>query len=173
MATVSLEIVRSEGVRQTTTSNRKTELALIPDYVSSAVGRRGEIVDIFVVEVKAPDRNQSSDDYFKLGEEMKRMTTRLENLGLRNAKVCGLLVDGWNCTGYTMFLRNEAVYAFVEIGSFQLIKHQNQLCLLKNAVEILQTIKLTILETAKLVQDNDLELWKSNLVRESYTPGYE
>ena len=43
---------------------------MIPDYVSSVLGKNCDLVNVFVVEVKAPDRNQGSNDYFNEGEEV-------------------------------------------------------------------------------------------------------
>ncbi|KAI8139776.1 hypothetical protein BJV82DRAFT_243981 [Fennellomyces sp. T-0311] len=118
--------------------------SLIPDYVSSVIGNRGQVMNVFVIKAKAPQRNQKSDDFFKVAQEMKCMVTNLVEHGVSEGEVCGLLVDGWECTAYTMFLKHEAVYGFVQIGAFDLIKRTSGLPLLEDAVEVLETVEVCI-----------------------------
>lgn len=76
------------------TDDRKTLRKLIPDYVSSVTDHRGRRLAVFVIEVKAPGRNKSSDDFCKTAEELKRMVDAFANYGMTDTTVCGLLVDG-------------------------------------------------------------------------------
>ncbi|KAI7847615.1 hypothetical protein BDC45DRAFT_342269 [Circinella umbellata] len=153
--------------------NKNDDSPMIPDYVSSVLDKHGDLLNVFVVEVKAPDRNQGSNDYFKVGEEMKQMVSVLSGLGVENGRVCGLLMEGWQCTAYMMFLKYEGVYPYIKIGEFSLIPSKEKICDLKYGVEVLQLIKSIILNTAELIEQSDLILTRSPLTRPSFKPGFD
>ncbi|KAI8137447.1 hypothetical protein BJV82DRAFT_341975 [Fennellomyces sp. T-0311] len=85
---------RMANVFLTVSDESTTKKVVIPDYLVSVMGKHKEKLNVFAIDVKAPGRNQVSDDYYKLAEEIKQMVDILASHGIMHALVCGLLVDG-------------------------------------------------------------------------------
>lgn len=78
---------------------RKCRIEYKPDwvvYIKSWTSR----LDLAVLELKRPSgsNNGPVSDFVKLGRQMKTMLGKLVDIGVESPVVCGILVEGKECT---------------------------------------------------------------------------
>lgn len=103
---------------------------LMADYTVSHQAPDGRCFDLLAVEIKPPGKSsncQVQSDFIKMGKEMKCMLDCLINAGVDAPVTCGLLVEGFKCTTYSMQLKADGVYLMVEHGQSHLL--QTPLCI--------------------------------------------
>ncbi|CAO3653540.1 unnamed protein product [Cunninghamella echinulata] len=151
---------------------KEKKIVYKPDYTASAASRDGDKFDLFVIEVKAPGRNQNSNDKVKIGEQMKVMLNALHKRKLSQWVVCGLLVDGYRCESFIMTLNHEAIYSMVNIDTFHLVRDFKDIPLLKTTIESLIQIRNIVTKVAKeLDKTKRPNLSTIDFSRTSYIPG--
>ncbi|CAO3588625.1 unnamed protein product [Absidia cylindrospora] len=106
----------------------------------------------YTVEVKPPNKSSSSQlqsDLVKLGKEMKRML----DAGIEKIMVCGMLVEGFPCTTYSMDLKFDGIYRMVQLARFHLLRDSSDILLAPRIIENLLQVKTILIETVTSIDD--------------------
>ncbi|KAG0162808.1 hypothetical protein DFQ30_001248, partial [Apophysomyces sp. BC1015] len=84
-------------------------------------------IDLATCEVKPPGKPGSSDlsDFVKLGVELRTMLNALIGVGIEDANVFGILVEGLTVSTFAMDMKAQ-VYRMVQLGSFTLVSKRSQ-----------------------------------------------
>ncbi|CAJ0764273.1 9470_t:CDS:10, partial [Entrophospora sp. SA101] len=122
----------------------------IPDF-SVSYSYKNRKVDLLVVEVKPP--NKVFADLVKLGNELKDVLDKAAEDGIccNNLRVCGLLVEGFQCSFYIMDLKYEAVYRIIHVGKFFLPCNFYNLDTAPTTIEIMMQMKHIFTQSAKII----------------------
>jgi hypothetical protein len=81
-------------------------------------------VNLLAVEVKRPgcSGSQVIGDRSKCGVELKRIIDNQITFGVKRPMSFGVVVEGYTCHTFYCDLKYEAVYRYVELASFHLLK---------------------------------------------------
>ncbi|RUP47319.1 hypothetical protein BC936DRAFT_145863 [Jimgerdemannia flammicorona] len=125
-----------------------------PDFsVFTSVKSKKEF--LFVAEIKSPKhrgRSDLLDDKAKLGNEMKDSLDMMIDDGIENDDViiCGLLVQGFRYSVYTIDLKYDGVYRMALLGQFFLPRDNHDFWGLANAIQILMKAKIIVTHTCEI-----------------------
>ncbi|RIB04499.1 hypothetical protein C2G38_2283909, partial [Gigaspora rosea] len=109
-------------------------------------------------EIKSP-RHMSSKkidflncDLVKLGNEMKDMLDKCIEDGVKNGNltICGILVEGFQCSVFIMDLKFDAIYRMIPLRKFFLPQNIHNLNIIAIAIEELMQARNIICRSAKL-----------------------
>ncbi|KAJ8657671.1 hypothetical protein O0I10_006486 [Lichtheimia ornata] len=129
----------------------------LPDYIASIQTRSEKIFhDVFVIEAKKPHASsgqQLLNDRCKLALEMKKMLDAMVDARVPSPVVCGLLVEGHECTSYKMEMVSEAVYALTRLAEFSLLRGQHDLATIVSTVQYCWQLRNIIASLQKRVLD--------------------
>lgn len=113
---------------------------------------------LLVSEVKSPRYMSSKKinlwdcDLVKIGNEMKDMLDKCIEDGIKNndLTICGILVEGFQCSVFAMDLKFDAIYRMILLGKFFLPQNIHNLYVLSIAIEELMQTRSTISRSAEL-----------------------
>ncbi|KAF9581132.1 hypothetical protein BGW38_001967 [Lunasporangiospora selenospora] len=147
--------IRGKGDRLSCNPALDKEL-LFPDYsvtIDCYDKAKGEQY-LVICETKPPGASQIEldADYVKLPNMMKLSLNRQIQQGYSEAKVIGILVQGWKVLVFSMCLEHEAIYELKSIGQFDLIMNRMQFCKLINICPILLEAKRPSFKTSSKAQ---------------------
>ncbi|RCH90099.1 hypothetical protein CU098_006699, partial [Rhizopus stolonifer] len=131
-----------------------------PDYIAY-VKTRSIRHDFTIAEVKPTDASSGKppSDLVKLGQQMKVMLNNLISYKIPSSAVCGILVEGKNCSLYKMDIIGQSFYRMVHVTSFPLCTTPSELCLIPNMflwMTYLKFYKDITIDTAKQVEKSEL-----------------
>ncbi|KAI8090085.1 uncharacterized protein B0P05DRAFT_584314 [Gilbertella persicaria] len=129
-----------------------------PDFMIGVAQRKNPLY-FFFVEVKRPAETscyQEESDFVKLLKEMKHSINDQLVLGFNDPISYGLLVEGFRCSLFRMFLASEGIYMSVLLKRFLLVEETNDMINLPSVVEAFDFVKEKL-----MVLKDDLEVPKS------------
>ncbi|EIE79722.1 hypothetical protein RO3G_04427 [Rhizopus delemar RA 99-880] len=139
-----------------------------PDYIAY-VKTRSTRHDLTIAEVKPTGASlgKPPSDLVKLGQQMKLMLNNLISNKIPSSVVCGILVEGKNCSLYKMDIIGHSFYRMVLIASFPLCTTPSELCLIPNMFLWMTYLKkyykdITI-DTAKQIEKSELAKAKDKI----------
>ncbi|KAI7883496.1 hypothetical protein K492DRAFT_205451 [Lichtheimia hyalospora FSU 10163] len=119
--------------------NVKSKEAQLPDYIASLKTRNDKIMhDVFVIEVKKPNTSSNQqllNDRCKLASEMKKMLDAMVEAHVPSPVVCGMLVEGHECSTFKMELVSEAIYVKTRLAWFSLLRGKQDLATIVSTVQ--------------------------------------
>ncbi|KAG0179965.1 hypothetical protein DFQ29_001442, partial [Apophysomyces sp. BC1021] len=114
-----------------------------PDYVAYVQKWRNRY-DVLVAEFKPINRrnNRPPSDLVKLGQQMKIMINSIVKADISSPVVCGILVEGYQCSTYKMDLPFPGVYRMVKLQDFVLCHDRSSLSSIPNMYRYLSQVKV-------------------------------
>ncbi|PHZ07185.1 uncharacterized protein RHIMIDRAFT_131423 [Rhizopus microsporus ATCC 52813] len=106
---------------------------------------------ILLVEVKPP-RNTTSNDLVKLGKCLKDVVDKLDEDGVRDVLVCGLLAEGYHCRAFAMDLKFHGLYRMIHLGIFYVPQDSNNLDVLCGAFQVMNLLMPIVIRNAKHIK---------------------
>ncbi|CAO3631393.1 unnamed protein product [Cunninghamella blakesleeana] len=88
------------------------------------------------------------------------MLNILVEFGVENSRTCGLWVNGFKCTLFTMDLCYNGVYRFIEVGNFELPKCMNDIIKTRAIITSLLKIRDIVDDTKKNIKN--IIRWKKD-----------
>ncbi|RHZ83711.1 hypothetical protein Glove_88g35 [Diversispora epigaea] len=111
----------------------------------------------------------------KIGNEMKDMLDKCINDGIKNKdlSICGLLVEGFQCSVLVMDLKYSAIYRMIHLGKFYFPRSIHNLNVLSIAIEELMQIKNIIFHSVELGlsqcnRDPEITPMRNKMMRPSF-----
>ncbi|CAO3597733.1 unnamed protein product [Absidia cylindrospora] len=141
-------------------SSSKLELSKVfkPDWVVY-VEPWWQRCDLAVCEVKPTNKVSPPpvSDFVKLGFQMKQMLLFLQNQGLEDAYVLGILVEGFCLKTYYMDTKGKTIFRMIEIGKARLISECNEFGSFPVLFKTIVQVKNLAAAIGKRLQANQLE----------------
>ncbi|ORY99348.1 hypothetical protein BCR43DRAFT_226812 [Syncephalastrum racemosum] len=111
--------------------------------------------DIMVGEVKPPNASisQAESDLVKIGKELRLMLNRLILLGTPDPVVCGILVEGFNMTTFTMDLPAPQLYRMQMLAQTPIFRRRTDFVCIPALLSRLVQIKDIAIGTARNVYE--------------------
>ncbi|KAG1533997.1 hypothetical protein G6F45_012156 [Rhizopus arrhizus] len=106
---------------------------------------------VLLVEVKPP-RNATSNDLVKLGKCLKDVVDKLDEDGVRDGLVCGLLAEGYRCRAFAMDLKFHGLYRMIHLGTFYVPQDSNNLDVLCGAFQVMNLLMAIVIRNAKYIK---------------------
>ncbi|KAG1057487.1 hypothetical protein G6F43_000686 [Rhizopus delemar] len=142
-----------------------------PDYIAY-VKTRSTRYDPTIAKVKPTSANPGKppSDLVKLGQQMKVMLNNLISYKISSSVVCGILVEGKDCSLYKMDIIGQSFYRMVLVASFPLCTTLSKLCLVPNMSLCMIYLKDITIDTAKKVEKSELTKAKGQRKLENVVP---